>query len=161
MTRTNESPSFARAFVLVGANVINSVPQYLDRVANLIWGKNNENAGVDITGPRLSPRGNDWTVAVFGAKVRFGGGEILEITDNFSRESPWHEGWTRKFAYFFGRTVAGEMERIFLFDTHGLYGAQGHLHIGPDERIYAGDPRLNGFSPENVDITDVCRFVDL
>lgn len=41
------------------------------------------------------------------------------------------------------------------------YMARGHLHPDNEERLFAGDPRLNGFSPENIDIMDVCAFVDL
>jgi hypothetical protein len=91
--------------------------------------------------------------------VKFTGGETLEVTDNFSRTV--RDGQMRKFAYFFGISNADEMERIFLFDTHGLYGAGGHFHLADDDRLLAGDPRLNGFSPTDVDIIDVCRFVDL
>jgi hypothetical protein len=97
----------------------------------------------------------------FSASVIFIGGHILQITDNFSRKSSSSAGWTRKFSYFFGKPNADEMERIFLFDTHGLYGAEGHRHLDNNERLLAGDPRLNGFSPDNIDIIDICGFLDL
>ncbi len=112
--------------------MITSVEQYFTRVENLIWNKN-----------------------VFKAVVRFLGGETLVVTDNFSRSSPSSKTWLRKFSYFFGvPTPDGEMERIFLFDNHLLYGAEGHLH--PEgERLNPGDPRLGGFSPENVDLIEI------
>ena len=160
MTRINRNPSIARVSVLVGANVISLVPEYLARVQTLIYAKTKEHASVEIRGPRWIPRGADWTVVVFSASITFNSGEILKITDNFKRESPQHE-WTRKFSYFFGIPKDNEMERIFLFDTHGLFGGPEHFHSEDDERLEAGDPRLKGFSPENIDITHVLEFIDL
>ena len=61
-----------------------------------------QNAQVDIKGPRYMPRGENWTVAVLGASVRFARGHVLKITDNFSRKSPADRTWERKFAYYFG-----------------------------------------------------------
>jgi hypothetical protein len=159
MTRININPSIARVYVLVGANVINSVSEYLDRVQTLLYAKNNEHAAVDIRGPRWFPRGVDWNRVMFSARIRFNSGQILAITDNFRRELA--DEWTRQFSYFFGVPKDDEMERIFLFDTHGLFGGKGHFHPEDDERLMAGDPRLNGFSPENIDITQVLEFIDL
>jgi len=127
---------------------------------NLLLDKKNENAAVDIRGPRFSPRGENWTVVVFTAYVTFHDGSVLDITDNFSRKSPVSQDWTRKFSYFFGTPNGDEIDRVFLFDTHGLYGAQGHMHLPNNERLLEGDARLNGFSPHNVDILDICEFID-
>jgi hypothetical protein len=69
--------------------------------------------------------------------------------------------WTRNFAYFFGVPTDDHMERIFLFDTHGSFDGQVHFHTKDDERLEAGDPRLNGFSPKGIDITHVLEFIDL
>lgn len=140
--------------------MINSVLQYFDHVENLIWRKNDENARVDITGPRWLPRKNNWEVVTFRAVVRFEDGHILDLADNFSIDSSAADGWIRKFSYFFGAPEGDQPPRIFLFDTHGLYGVGGHLHPDDDERLSVGDPRLNGFSPENIDIMDVFEFTN-
>jgi hypothetical protein len=156
-----KSPRIRRALVLAGAIVIVSVPQYLDQVERLIWGKNNENAEVDIWGPAWYPSRDNWKFVTFKARVRFETGHIFEILDKFSRKSLSGNKWTRQFSYFFGIVEDNEAKRIFLFDTHGLYGVGGHLHPDDDERLMAGDPSLNGFSPEDIDIIDCCGFVDL
>jgi hypothetical protein len=140
--------------------VITSVRQYLDRVTNMLLDKRNENATVDINGPRWISQKNNRVAVVFGARLEFESGHVLEISDDFLIEASGDE-WSRKFAYFFGAPNGDERERIFLFDNHGFFGAAAHLDLGNDERLYAGDPGLNGFSPENVDIMDVCGFLDL
>jgi hypothetical protein len=160
MRRINKSPRISRAFALVRANVIISVHQYLDRVVNTLLDKTNENAEVDIQGPRRFPGRFNRVLVIFRARVRFGSGHILDIADDFLIE-PSGDKWTRCFAYFFGMPHGDEMERVFLFDTHGLYGAAAHLDLGEDERLFAGDPRLNGFAPDNIDVFDICRFIDL
>jgi hypothetical protein len=159
MKRITKGPSDARAFGLVGANVINSVPEYLARVETLIYAKTKEHATVEISGPRWFPRGVDWILVTFSAIIRFNGGQVLKISDHFKRTSP--DGFTRNFSYFFGAPRDGDMERIFLFDNHGLFGGKEHFHPEDEERLHVGDPRLNGFSPEDIDITNVLKFIDL
>ncbi|MGA8229836.1 MAG: hypothetical protein WB795_00025 [Candidatus Acidiferrales bacterium] len=160
MTRINKSLSLAQAFVLVGARVIVSVHSYLEQAKNILLNKNNENAEVNISGPRRFARRDDRVPVIFRAKVRFASGHLLDLSDDFLIE-PTGEEWTRKFSYFFGETRDGKMERIFLFDTHGVFGSAAHLDLDNEERISTGDPKLNGFVPDNIDIMDVCRYVDL
>jgi hypothetical protein len=159
MTQINKSLSIAQAFVLVGANVIISVYQYLDHVVDTLLAKRNENAEVDIDGPRRVRRKDNRDVVIFRAKVTLESGHILKIGDDFLIE-PAGDEWKRNFSYFFGLRLDDEIERIFLFDTHGLYGA-AHLDLGDDERLFTGDPKLNGFAPDNIDVMDVCGFIDL
>jgi hypothetical protein len=135
------------------------VLEYFARVETLLYAKTNANATVDIRGPRWYPRGVDWKLVIFSARIRYSGGQVLEVSDSFLRESP--DEWTRKFSYYFGVPKDDEMERIFLFDTHGLFGGQEHFHPEDDERLMAGDPRLNGFSPEDIDITQALEFINL
>src|ERR1700689_428768 len=101
ITRINKSPRIPRAFVLVGSNVITSVRQYLDRVTNMLLDKRNENATVDIKGPRWISQKNNRVAVVFGARLEFESGHVLEISDDFLIEASGDE-WSRKFAYFFG-----------------------------------------------------------
>jgi hypothetical protein len=160
MTLINKSLSIAQAFVLVGGVVIISVHQYLDQVVNILLAKSNENAVVDINGPRRLRRKDNRVAVIFRARVKFESGHVLEISDDFLIE-PSGDRWTRSFSYFLGMPHDEEMDRIFLFDTHGLYGEAAHLDLGNDERLSTGDPRLNGFEPDNIDVTDICRFIDL
>jgi hypothetical protein len=163
MKPINKNPSIARVFVLVGtSNVISSVSEYLARIESLIFAKNKENATVEIRGPKWLPggAGADWVLVSFSAHVTFSGGQVLEITDNFSRTSA--DTWKRKFSYFFGAPKdGGGTERIFLLDSHGFYGGPEHLHPENDERLMEGNPKLNGFSPNDVDLTEVLGFIDL
>lgn len=140
--------------------MINSVRQYLERVVDILFDKRDENAVVDIDGPRYFPGKNGGQLVLFRARVEFENGHVLQITDDFLIQ-PSGEEWSRKFAYFFGAPGSGERQRIFLFDNHGLFGEAEHLDLGGDIRLEEGDPRLNGFSPRDVDVLDVCRFIDL
>jgi len=158
MKWTHKNPSNARVFVLVRATVIIAVRQYLDHAVDILMAKNNENAKVDIQGPRFQPRGDHWRVAIFSATVVFESGHKLEISDNFERTV--RDGWDRTFAYYFGLSTEQEPS-IFLFDNHGFFGGEEHLHLADGERLRTGDPRLNGYEPNNVDITEVLRLVDL
>jgi len=126
---------------------------------NILLDKRNENAVVDIRGPYKLRRKDQRIAVTFRAKVRFEAGHVLEIADHFQMESSGDE-WVRQFSYFFGLSKNDETKRVFLFDTHGLYGP-AHLDLGDDERLSVGDPRLKGFSPEDVNVIDVCNFVDL
>jgi len=96
----------------------------------------------------------------FRAEVRFESGHLLDILDNFLIE-PSRNNWHRNFAYYFGVPNDPQRERIFLFDCHGQFGAEPHLDLDDGERLFAGDPRLNGFSPRDIEIRDVLAFVDL
>lgn len=125
----------------------------------MLLDKREQNAVVDIDGPRSFPAKNDRTIIILRARIRFESGHLLDISDDFLIESSGE--WARKFAYYFGAPNGDERQRIFLFDNHGLFGAAEHLDLGSDERLCAGDPRLNGFSPENIDVSDVCGFLDL
>lgn len=137
-----------------------SVRQYLDRVVNMLLDKKNENATVDIHGPRRIPHKDGKLALLLRATVLFDSGHLLDVTDDFLIEASGDK-YSRKFAYYFGAPNGNERERVFLFDNHGLFGAAPHLDLGNDERLYAGDPKLNGFSPNDVDILDVCAFLDL
>ena len=139
--------------------MIISVHQYFDRAVNILLDKRDENAAVDIRGPQRIPRRDDFIAINFRARVVFESGHILDIADHFLIE-PLSDEWARKFSYFFGLPGGEEAERLFLFDNHGEYGGAAHLDLGDGERIYEGDQRLHGISPENVDIMDVCGFVD-
>jgi hypothetical protein len=125
----------------------------------MLLDKREQNAVVDIDGPRSFPSKNNRTIIILRARIRFESGQLLDISDDFLIESSGE--WSRRFAYYFGASNSDERQRIFLFDNHGLFGAAEHLDLGSDERLYVGDPRLNGFSPENIDVTDVCGFLDL
>lgn len=96
---------------------------------------------------------------MFSAIVRFDGGQVLKVSDKFLRESP--DAATRNFSYYFGVPKNDEMERVFLIDNHGFFGGAEHFHPENDERLETGDPRLNGFSPEDTDVTNVLEFIDL
>ena len=138
--------------------MIISVHQYLDRAENMLLDKRSDNATVDIDRRRFPARGNR-TVVLFRARVAFESAHLLMISDHFLIE-PSGEKWSRKCSYFFGAPNGDEIERLFLFDNHGEFGHVAHLDLGNDERLYEGDPRLNGFSPEDVDIIDICGFID-
>lgn len=115
---------------------------------------------MNIVGPTSLRLKNHSVMMSFRAEVRFEDGHFLDITDNFLVE-PVRNDWERNFAYYFGAPLNDAVqERIFLFDSHGKFGARPHLDLGDGEKLYAGDHRLNGFSPDNVDVMDILRLVD-
>jgi hypothetical protein len=155
----NKGPRNPRAFVLLGAKVIVEVHRYLERIQHMLLDKRNENAEVDISGPRWLPSKDGRELVTLRATVRFATGHVLEVSENFLIAPSGNE-WSRKFSYYFGRPDSDE-ERIFLFDNHGVFGAAAHLDLGDDERLSGGDPRLNGFEPGNVDVTELFEYLDL
>ena len=139
--------------------MINAVRPYLDHVVDILMAKNNEHAKVDINGPRWEPRGDSWSVVIFSATVVFESGHKLDISDNFARTL--RDGWTRSFAYHFGNPTDENESSIFLLDNHGFFGGEEHLHLADGQRLRAGDLQLNGFDPENIDVMEALRLVDL
>lgn len=139
--------------------MINSVHQYLDRIGNLLFALNNQGAVVNISGPDYFPRGISWNIAKFRAQVRYESGHVLDVMECFKKESP--NKFPRKFSYYFAEPVGDDPGRIFLFDCHGIFDGKEHFHPEDDLRLEAGDLRLNGFSPRDIDLDDVLGFVDM
>lgn len=132
------------------------MPVYLEQVQGLLWRFRGQ-ADIELNGgPRWFPRQENWTLVTFRAELRFVTGHILDVTDDFDRKSDHSRQWRRKFAYYFGDPAGGT---IFLLDTHGLFGSACHLHLDEDTRLESGDPRLNGFVPDTIEMAAICRFV--
>lgn len=114
---------------------------------------NSYNIGVTPTsGPKIIGSYASWTLITWSDEIEFLAGHRLVFSDNYSKLAG--DKVIREFSFHF-MDAAGKC--IFRFDTHGVQLFEGmpcHLHIG-EELVDEGDPRLRGYSLENVNFLTV------